>query len=88
MLLPITSLYAGLCGVLYLVLTVAVVLMRRELKIPYGDGGQRLLKKRISVRRSFSRLCSSAVHVTYHITNFGTDSHSRCRVESPSVPGT
>ncbi len=54
LLFPITSLYAGLCGVLYLILTSAIVRMRRQMKIAYGDGGQRLLKKRISVRARLS----------------------------------
>ena len=61
LLLPIASLYAGLCGILYLALTIAVVRMRRKMKIAYGDGGQRLLKKRISVSPRFACLRTSAV---------------------------
>ena len=46
---PVTSLYGSLTGILYLALTVGVIRKRRELKIPYGDGGQRMLIKRIAV---------------------------------------
>lgn len=49
MALPVTSLYAVLSTILYLTLAVGVIRKRRELKIPYGDGGQRLLIKRIAV---------------------------------------
>ncbi len=49
MALPVTSLYGSLTGILYIALTFGVVFKRRELKIPYGDGGQRMLIKRISV---------------------------------------
>ena len=77
--LPITSLYAGLCGILYLVLTGAVVLMRREMRIAYGDGGQRLLKKRISVRPSISPSCTSAVKIADKYQDFVcTASSTRC----------
>ena len=47
--LPVTALYAGLCGALYAILTVAIIKTRRAMKIPYGDGGQRPLRKLTAV---------------------------------------
>lgn len=49
--LPITSLYLSLSGILYVVLTLMVIRERRSLKVPYGDGGQRMLIKKRAVRR-------------------------------------
>ncbi len=49
--LPVTSLYGSLTGILYLALTFGVIRKRRELKVPYGDGGQRMLIKRIAVSK-------------------------------------
>ena len=43
--LPVTAVYAGLCGAFYAVLTVAIIRTRRASKIPYGDGGYRPLQK-------------------------------------------
>lgn len=73
--LPITSLYAGLCCLLYLILTVAVVRMRREMKIPYGDGGQRLLKKRIAVRPSIGLDLHFCCAFELKIQDVGKDLH-------------
>ncbi|EIE27624.1 hypothetical protein COCSUDRAFT_52224 [Coccomyxa subellipsoidea C-169] len=55
MALPVTSLYGSLTGILYIALTFGVVFKRRELKIPYGDGGQRMLVKRISAHNNASQ---------------------------------
>lgn len=49
MYLPVTSLYASLTGLFYLALSFGVIGMRRQLKVPYGDGGHRILTKRIAV---------------------------------------
>ena len=38
-LVPVTSIYAGLCGMLIVALAVRVALMRRRNRIGYGDGG-------------------------------------------------
>ena len=50
--LPVTTLYAGVSGILYLALSLGVIAVRRELQVPYGDNGQRMLIKRRTVRRS------------------------------------
>ena len=47
--LPVTALYAGLCGAFYAFMTVAIISTRRANKIPYGDGGYRPLQKLIAV---------------------------------------
>ena len=57
---PVTSFYASLCGLLYLALTIAVVKMRRQFKLPYGDGGNRVLGKGIAVcLRAAHTICST-----------------------------
>ncbi len=47
--LPVTALYAGLCGAFYAFMTVAIINTRRANKIPYGDGGYRPLQKLTAV---------------------------------------
>ena len=46
---PITALYAGLLGILYLVLAFRVVAVRRVTAIGLGDGGNALLLSRIRI---------------------------------------
>lgn len=46
---PITALYAGLLGLLYLVLAFRVVAVRRATAIGLGDGGNALLFSRIRI---------------------------------------
>lgn len=48
--LSVTGLYAGLLGVLYIYLNFSIVLIRLNKKISLGDGGNKLLAKRIRVR--------------------------------------
>ena len=48
--LPIVTLYAGLTGTLYMALALNVIATRRQLKVPYGDNGDRMLIKRRAVR--------------------------------------
>lgn len=45
--LSVTALYAALIGCLMLVLAARVILLRRSAKIGWGDGGNRVLKRRI-----------------------------------------
>ena len=45
--LPVTSLTAGVLGLLHTTLAVAVVLVRRSRQIAYGDGGDKLLARRL-----------------------------------------
>ena len=46
---PITALYAGLLGLLILVLAFRVVAVRRATEIGLGDGGNALLLSRIRI---------------------------------------
>lgn len=48
-LFPITSIYAALCGLLVLLLAVRVAHIRRSQKIGIGDGGNRVLERRIRI---------------------------------------
>jgi len=49
--LPVTSLFAALLMIVYIALSVGVVRVRRGAKIALGDGGNKLLQKRIRVRK-------------------------------------
>jgi len=49
----ITAAYAGLLGLVFLVLTVRVVLRRGAVKTALGDGGDMLLKRRIRAHGNF-----------------------------------
>lgn len=48
-LFPITSVYAALCGLLVLTLAVRVAYIRRSQKIGIGDGGNRVLERRVRI---------------------------------------
>lgn len=48
-LFPITSIYAALCALLVLILAVRVAAIRRSQKIGIGDGGNRVLERRIRI---------------------------------------
>lgn len=48
-LFPITSIYAALSGLLVLALAVRVAHIRRSQKIGIGDGGNRVLERRIRI---------------------------------------
>ncbi|MEM9972300.1 MAG: MAPEG family protein, partial [Pseudomonadota bacterium] len=43
----ITLLYASLIGILFLILSVRVILGRRAVRVAWGDGGDKELKRRI-----------------------------------------
>lgn len=45
--LPVTTLYAGLISLLMLTLAVRVILLRRSAQIGWGDGGNRVLRRRM-----------------------------------------
>ncbi len=48
---PVTALYAGLLGLLMLILSFRVVAVRRATSIGLGDGGDALLLSRIRIHR-------------------------------------
>ena len=59
---PVTALYAGLLGLLMLVLSFRVVAVRRATSIGLGDGGDALLLSRIRIQdRKSTRLNSSHI---------------------------
>ncbi|MEZ5469440.1 MAG: MAPEG family protein [Lysobacterales bacterium] len=53
-LFPITSIYAGLCGLLLLVLAFRVVQVRRAAKIGIGVSDNRLLERRVRIHANAS----------------------------------
>ena len=52
--LTITPLYAGIMALMLVVLSVRVVNIRRSLRVPIGDGGSRLLLRRIRAQANFA----------------------------------
>jgi hypothetical protein len=51
---PITALWAGLLGILMLVLAARVVITRESEKVIFGDGGNVLMLQRIRVHGNFT----------------------------------
>lgn len=51
--LPVTSLYAGLLGLLLVVLSARVVLVRRSAQVSLGSGGNAELEQRIRTQANF-----------------------------------
>ena len=51
--MPVTALLTGVFALMVCVLSVAVSLKRRELKVAYGDGGDRVLGARIRTHGNF-----------------------------------
>ena len=49
LIVPIAALYAAMFGLLFVILMIAVVKLRRSLKIGFGDGGNRDLQQAIRV---------------------------------------
>lgn len=50
----ITSFYAALCGLLFAVLSVRTLLLRRKFRIAVGDGGNRQLLRAMRVHANFA----------------------------------
>lgn len=49
----VTPLYAGLCAILLIALSLRVARLRGSLKVALGDGGERALQKAIRVQGNF-----------------------------------
>jgi uncharacterized membrane protein YecN with MAPEG domain len=49
----VTPLYAALCAILLIVLSLRVARLRNKLKVALGDGGERALQKAIRVQGNF-----------------------------------
>lgn len=54
MLLTVTPVYAGLMGLLFVLLSVGVIRARRESGVALGDGGDRALLRRQRVHGNFA----------------------------------
>ena len=50
----ITALYAGLLGVMLVILSIRVIAVRRQARAAIGDGGNELLKRRIRAHGNFT----------------------------------
>jgi len=51
--MPITALYAGLLALLGIVLSLRVIGARRDARVALGDGGDKVLQRRIRVQANF-----------------------------------
>ncbi len=51
--MPITALYAGLLALLCIVLSLRVIGARRSARVALGDGGDKMLQRRIRVQANF-----------------------------------
>lgn len=52
--MPITGIYAGLLALLYVILALRVITYRRSHRIPLGDGGDKVLLRRMRVQQNFA----------------------------------
>ena len=52
--MPITALYAGALGLLFVVLSIRVIAVRREVRVALGDGGHATLQRRMRVHGNFA----------------------------------
>lgn len=51
---PITAFYAGLLGILFLILSIWVSMGRAQFKVHHGDGGKAPLQRRIRIQANFA----------------------------------
>jgi uncharacterized membrane protein YecN with MAPEG domain len=54
MVITVTPIYAGIAALLFVVLSVRVILMRRNARVGLGDGGDQLLLRRLRVHGNFA----------------------------------
>ena len=51
--MPVTAFYAGLCGLMLIVLTALVIRQRQKFQVGVGDGGHEELQRAIRVHGNF-----------------------------------
>ena len=59
--MPVTALYAALLSIIFLVLAVRVIQVRRSEKIAIGDGGSAILTRRMRVHSNFAEYVPMAL---------------------------
>ncbi len=69
----VTATYAGICGIILLVLSSRVVNLRREHEIGFGDGGNRELQKAIRVHANFGEYVPLALVLLLLVEMSGSD---------------
>ena len=52
--MTVTPVYAGLIALVFVLLSVRVIGARRQVKVPLGDGGDRLLMRRLRAHGNFA----------------------------------
>lgn len=59
--MPVTALYAGLLALLFVVLSIRVIAVRRGARISVGDGGDTTLLRRMRVHANFAEYVPMAL---------------------------
>ena len=59
--MPITSLYAAILAMLFVVLAIRVISVRRSARVALGDGGEAQLLRRIRVHGNFAEYAPLAI---------------------------
>jgi uncharacterized protein len=59
--MPVSALYAGLLAVIFVVLSVRVIAVRRDAKVSLGDGGNAGLLRRIRAHANFAEYVPMAL---------------------------
>ncbi|MEM7043647.1 MAG: MAPEG family protein [Pseudomonadota bacterium] len=59
--MTITPVYAGIVALLFVLLSFRVIGARRHVKVPLGDGGDRLLLRRLRVHGNFAEYAPMAI---------------------------
>jgi uncharacterized membrane protein YecN with MAPEG domain len=67
--MPVTLLTAGLCGLLYFILSLRVVQVRRSAGVALGDGGDNELLQRIRAHANFAEYVPFCLVLIFAIEN-------------------
>lgn len=65
--MPITPLYAALLGLIFIVLSVYTIRMRRRHRVAVGDGDHALLRRAIRVHANFAEYVPLALLLIYFV---------------------
>lgn len=68
---PITSLYAGLCALIFALLSAAVIRIRRRERIPLLDGGREDLKRAMRAQGNFAEYVPLLLILLFLMENNG-----------------
>jgi uncharacterized membrane protein YecN with MAPEG domain len=72
--MPLTPIYAALLAALFVVLSLRTILLRQQLGIPIGDGGNRKLRRAIRAHANFAEYVPLALLLMYFL-----ETHTQAR---------